>query len=235
MTEETVNQVQGAVPVMVGTGSNNTEEATKLTLQAQKDGADAALLVSPYYNKPPSKGLVNHFEQVAKAAPDIPKIIYNLEARTGQNIDTETLLRIIDTHESYIGVKEASGNLPQMMEVIARTRDDFLVLSGDDKLTLPLMAIGGDGVISVLSNVFPNEVKAMVDAAKSGDFDEARRMHYKLLDLMSVMFIETNPGPVKTALAIRGDIEEVFRSPMWTMEPANREKLFKALQKFGGI
>jgi len=215
--------VNKRVPVIAGTGSNSTREALFLTSRAKDLGADASLQVAPYYNKPTQEGFYRHFKAIADEV-DLPMIIYNIPGRTGKNIETDTIARLAE-HPNIIGVKEASGSLPQMMDVIYRTPDNFIVLSGDDNLTLPLMAAGGKGVISVASNIIPGRMSALVRAGLNGNFEEMRKLHYELLPFFKVEFIETNPIPIKTALAIKGMIKEVFRLPMCEMSGENKKKL----------
>jgi len=224
-----IDEARGRVPVIAGTGSNSTDEAILLTRHALKAGAHSSLQVAPYYNKPTQKGLYEHFIAIAEAV-DLPMIIYNIPGRTGVNIDTDTLLRMA-AHKNIIGVKEASGSIPQMMDILSRRPAGFTVLSGDDNLTLPLMVLGGDGVISVASNIVPRQVSDMVQRALQRKWDEAREYHYLLLPLVKALFIETNPIPIKTALAMQGMVKEVFRSPLCTMDPKNREKLKVVLEK----
>lgn len=215
--------VGGRVPVIAGTGSNSTKEALFMTSRAKDLGADASLQVAPYYNKPTQEGFYRHFKKIADEV-DLPMIIYNIPGRTGKNIETDTIVELAK-HPNIVGVKEASGSLPQMMDVIHRTPEDFVVLSGDDNLTLPLMAVGGKGVISVASNIVPDRMSAMVKAGLEGNFEEMRKLHYELLPFFKVEFIETNPIPIKTALAMKGMIREVFRLPMCEMSAENKKKL----------
>ncbi len=226
-----INEVKGRVPVIAGTGSNSTREAIDLTRHAQEAGADYSLQVAPYYNKPTQKGFYEHFTAIADAV-DIPLILYNIPGRTAKNIETGTVLRLAE-HKNIVGVKEASGDINQMMDVIQQRPEGFLVLSGDDNLTFPLIALGGDGVISVASNIIPHTVCEMVNLALEGQWEEARKRHFQLLALFKAMFIETNPIPVKTALSMKGMMEETFRAPMCTMEPDNRKKLEAALKEAG--
>ena len=224
-----VDEARGRVFVIAGTGSNSTDEAIILTEHALKAGAHSSLQVSPYYNKPTQKGLYEHFIAIAEAV-DLPMIIYNIPGRTGINIETDTLLRMAE-HKNIIGVKEASGSISQMMDVLSRRPSGFTVLSGDDNLTLPLMVLGGEGVISVASNIVPQQVSDLVQRALQGKWNEARECHYLLLPLFKALFIETNPIPIKTALSMLGMVKEVFRSPLCTMDPENREKLKLVLGK----
>ena len=219
------------VPVIIGAGSNNTRDAVRYTERAKKAGADAALVVTPYYNKPTKEGLFRHFEAVSKVG--IPIIVYNIQGRTGTNIPTDVLARIAEL-PNIAGVKEASGNINQMMEVIAQIKSkhpDFVVLSGDDGLTLPLMAAGGDGVISVVSNLTPSLITQMVDYSLKGDFDSARKVHYRLLPFFKAAFVDGNPTSIKYAMnfkglpagAVRLPLVEVTESAKKTIEAALKE------------
>lgn len=219
------------VPVIIGAGSNNTRDAVRYTERAKKAGADAALVVTPYYNKPSKEGLFRHFEAVSKVG--IPIIVYNIQGRTGTNIPTDVLARIAEL-PNIAGVKEASGNINQMMEVIAQIKSkhpDFVVLSGDDSLTLPLMAAGGDGVISVVSNLTPSLITQMVDYSLKGDFDSARKVHYRLLPFFKAAFVDGNPTSIKYAMnfkglpagAVRLPLVEVTESAKKTIEAALKE------------
>ena len=219
------------VPVIIGAGSNNTRDAVRYTERAKKAGADASLVVTPYYNKPSKEGLFRHFEAVSKVG--IPIIVYNIQGRTGTNIPTDVLARIAEL-PNIAGVKEASGNINQMMEVIAQIKSkhpDFVVLSGDDGLTLPLMAAGGDGVISVVSNLTPSLITQMVDYSLKGDFDSARKVHYRLLPFFKAAFVDGNPTSIKYAMnfkglpagAVRLPLVEVTESAKKTIEAALKE------------
>ncbi|MDO8486864.1 MAG: 4-hydroxy-tetrahydrodipicolinate synthase [Candidatus Curtissbacteria bacterium] len=225
----TVDVVGGKIPVIAGAGSNDTARAIHLSQIAKEAGADVLLHVSPYYNKPTNAGLVAHYKAIAKAV-DLPIILYNVPGRTGSNVSADVVIQIAKEVPQVVGVKEASGNLGQMMDIIKGTGRDFSVLSGDDALTLPLLAVGGDGVISVVANEVPRQMSEMVSAALSGNFKKAKDIHYKLLDLMNVNFIETNPIPVKTALALMGRIGENFRLPLVPMQAKNKEVLVKTLK-----
>ena len=227
--EIVIDAAKGKAPVIAGTGSNSTREAIEMTKKAAESGADASLQVCPYYNKPTQEGLYRHFSAIAKAV-DIPIIIYNIQGRTGVNMETSTLARLAKEHSSIIGVKEASGNVAQMMEVINELPKSFTVLSGDDNLTLPLMALGGKGVISVASNIIPNEMHELTEFALNGDFEKAAAIHYRMLPLFKGIFIETNPIPIKAALAMKGMIKEAYRLPMCEMKPENKEKLRQILK-----
>ncbi len=216
------------IPVIAGTGSNSTAEAIDMTVHAAKAGADGALLVSPYYNKPTQQGLYEHFRAIAQAAPELPLILYNIQSRTGVNIETDTVARLAEI-PNIVGVKEASGSLDQMTSVILACGPDFTVVSGDDSLTLPLMAVGGRGVISVLANLLPKEVAELTHAALDGDWKRARELHWKLFPICRAMFVETNPIPIKEAMAMLGMIRAEWRLPMCPMSDANRDRLRKVL------
>ena len=222
---------KGKVPVIAGTGSNSTDEAIEITKHAAKAGADASLQVSPYYNKPTQKGLYQHFKAIADAV-DIPIILYNIAGRTGVNIEPETMARLAQDCRNIIGVKEASGNLDQMARVKALCPPDFQLISGDDSLTLPLLSIGGMGVISVVANIVPKDTAQMVDAFLKGDINKAQELHYKLLPLVKAIFIETNPIPVKTAMGLMGMCAPDLRLPLCLMEDENLIKLKKALRDY---
>jgi 4-hydroxy-tetrahydrodipicolinate synthase len=223
-----IQEAKGRVPIIAGTGSNATDEAVALTRHAHESGADYSLQVAPYYNKPTQKGFYEHFMTIADAV-DIPLIIYNIPGRTGKNIETDTLLRMAE-HKNIVGVKEASGSISQIMDVISQRPEGFTVLSGDDNITFPVIALGGDGVISVASNIAPKQVSEMINDALKGNWGEARRQHYHLLPFFKALFLETNPIPIKTALAMKGMVQEVFRSPLCVMEPKNREQLRTVLE-----
>jgi 4-hydroxy-tetrahydrodipicolinate synthase len=229
--EITIDAVKKRVPVIAGTGSNSTEEALRLTRHAYEAGADGALLVCPYYNKPSQEGMYRHFKAVAESVP-LPMVLYNIQGRTGVNLLPETVARLAEI-DTIVGIKEASGSLKQMSEVINCCPADFDVLSGDDVLTLPLLALGGRGVISVVCNVAPADMAAMIDAFDASDLKKARELHYRMAPLMDVLFIETNPVPVKTALAMMGRIEGGLRLPLCGLAEGNERKLRKALQDYG--
>lgn len=219
-----VDEVAGRIPVIAGAGTNDTQKAIKLSLIAKKAGADALLHVTPFYNKPTSKGLVAHYRAIASAC-DMPIILYNVPGRTGSNVTAETTLRVAKEVPQVVGVKEASGNIMQMMDIVKKAPDYFSILSGDDALTFPLMALGGHGVISVASNEVPDVFSIMTKELLEGNWESARKTHYEWLDLMNINFIETNPQPVKTALVLMGMIQEVFRLPLVEMEEKNKELL----------
>ncbi|OLB93104.1 MAG: 4-hydroxy-tetrahydrodipicolinate synthase [Candidatus Rokubacteria bacterium 13_1_40CM_68_15] len=218
--------------VIVGTGSNSTAHTIDVTAHAERAGAQAALVVNPYYNKPTQEGLYRHFRAVAEATA-LPIFVYNIQSRTAVNVETATLERLVRDCRNIIGVKEASGSLDQMSQVVAACGPDFIVLSGDDNLTLPLMAVGGRGVISVIANIVPRDTADMVHAALDGDFKRARELHYKLYPLARAAFLETNPIPIKEAMAMAGMLEPEFRLPMCRMADGNRERLRAILKPYG--
>ena len=231
VVEVTIEAAAGRIPVVAGTGSNSTAEAIELTQHAKKAGADGVLMVCPYYNKPTQAGLVAHYKAVA-AAVDIPIIMYNIPGRTGVNMLTETVAALAEL-PSVVGMKEASGSLEQMTEVISLCGDRLTVVSGDDTLTLPLMAVGGKGVISVVANIVPKETAEMTRAALNGDWKRAKELHLRLFPLCKAMFYETNPIPVKTAMQLLGRLNGELRLPLCPMSQANRDKLQKALRAYG--
>jgi 4-hydroxy-tetrahydrodipicolinate synthase len=219
--------------VIVGTGCNNTEAAVEKSKQAQNLGADAILSVNPYYNKPPQEGLYKHFKQIADSI-DIPMILYNIKGRTAINLETKTLLRLAQ-HKNIIGVKEASGDLSQIMDVINKVDTDFFVLSGDDALTYPIMSLGGHGVISVTSNIFPREMKDIVWQCFTKNFEAAKQSHYKLYNFMNALLsMSSNPIPVKTILAHMGKIKEEFRLPLCQLGSNDKQKLIKICNEING-
>lgn len=224
----TVEAVNKRVPVIAGTGANSTDETIIITREAKKSKADGALLVAPYYNKPTQEGLYRHYKAVAEAVK-IPIVLYNVPGRTAVNMLPSTVARLAEI-KNIVAIKEATGDMKQVSEVIRLCGDRITVLSGDDFTTLPLMALGGKGVISVSANVAPKLVSQMCSLWDNGRFDEARAIHYRLEPLNAAMFIETNPIPVKTALAMMGKIKEEFRLPLCEMASANREKLKKVLR-----
>jgi len=231
--ELAIEFVNGRIPVIAGAGSNSTKETIMLARHAEAAGADAILLITPYYNKPMQEGLYQHYKAVAGEV-DVPIILYNVPGRTSVNMLPETVARLSEI-ENIVGIKEATGNLQQVSDTIEMARKGFLILSGDDFTTLPILALGGHGVISVTSNIAPKDVSQMCDAFFAGDIAKTRRLHYKLQPLHRAMFIETNPIPVKTALAMMGKIEEEFRLPLVKMGETNRKKLRKALADYGVI
>jgi 4-hydroxy-tetrahydrodipicolinate synthase len=217
--------------VLAGTGSNSTAEAIALTLHAKEAGADGALLISPYYNKPTPEGIVQHYATIARET-SFPLVAYNIPGRTASNILPATFTRLAEI-EQVVGVKESCGDLHQVAQLIAATPADFKVLSGDDWATLPMMALGGAGVISTASNVAPADVVELVRAFRAGDLARARDVYYRLLPLLDALFCETNPIPVKAALAMRGLIQEELRLPLVRISDANRARLQIALKEFG--
>lgn len=232
VVELTVKTVAGRVPVLAGTGSNSTSESIELTRAAKEAGADGALMITPYYNKPSQEGLYQHFKAVAEAV-DIPIILYNVPSRTAVNMLPETVARCAQIG-NIVGVKEATADLNQISQVIRLCPKDFAVMSGDDFTSMPTVMIGGTGVISVTSNVAPKDMSAMMDAALAGDIAKAQELHYKLLPLMQAMFIDTNPVPAKTALAMMGKIKSGLpRLPLYKMNEGNEEKLKKVITAYG--
>lgn len=226
--EIVIEQARGRVKIFAGAGSNSTAEAIEKARIAKNVGADAALVVGPYYNKPTQEGYYRHFRAIAEAV-DIPIIVYNVPGRTGGNIEAATVLRLAEEIPSIIAVKEASGNLQQIMEIARNKPDHFSLLSGDDAFAFPLIALGGDGCISVVANEVPKEFSQLIQYCLKGKWEKARELHYKLLPLMNVNFIESNPIPVKTALAMMGLIEESFRLPLCPISEKNREKVRQVL------
>jgi len=220
------------VPVIAGTGSNNTREALELTRHAAKAGADAALLITPYYNKPNDKGMYEHFKKIAENC-DIPIVLYNVPKRTGIDLKPELVAKLSKI-KNIVAIKEASGSLSQQSQIIEQTRgSDFVLLSGDDDLTLPTIALGGQGVVSVVANVAPRKTVAMVDAALKGDVEKARELHYELAPLVRAMFLETNPIPVKTAHKYLGLANGPLRLPLGEMAQANEAKLKEIVERLG--
>lgn len=231
VVELVVEEAEGKVPVVAGAGGYDTREVVHAAKEMQSAGATALLSVTPYYNKPTPEGLFHHFSAIADATP-LPIILYNVPGRTGCNIDATTCAKLA-TIANVVAVKEASGNIQQMVEICRAVPDDFLVLSGDDALTLPLMAVGGRGLISVASNEIPAEMVKMVEAAERGDYLAARHVHSRILPLMLGNFVESNPGPVKFAMAAMGLCEEVFRLPMVSPRPASQQKILAILKELG--
>jgi 4-hydroxy-tetrahydrodipicolinate synthase len=228
-----VEAVNKRVPVIAGTGGNSTSEAIELTEHAKKVGADATLQVTPYYNKPTQEGLYQHFKAIAKAVP-LPQVLYNVPGRTSVNMLPETVVRLAELPE-VVAIKEASGDLGQMAEIVRLAGDKITLLSGDDNLTLPVLSVGGAGVVSVAANIVPRDTADLVKAWEDGRIDEAKGLFYKLLPLCQAMFFETNPIPVKTSLGLMGKIQDEMRLPLYPMAPANLEKLKKALSEYGLI
>ncbi len=229
--EMTVETVNGRVPVLAGTGSNSTAEAIRLTKHAKEAGADGALLITPYYNKPTQQGLYDHYEAIAKAV-EFPMVLYNVPGRTGLNMLPQTVARLSKI-DVIVGVKEATGSLRQASEIIALCDESFAVISGDDFINFPLLAVGGKGMISVTANVVPRDLAALYDAWAAGDVERARELHYKTLPLHTAMFYETNPIPVKTALYKLGKIALEFRLPLCPLSKANDQKLEATMKQYG--
>src|SRR5687767_11220603 len=229
IVEILVDEAGGRVPVLAGAGGYNTAEVIHQAEQMRRAGASGLLSVTPYYNRPTQEGLYQHYRAIAESTP-LPIVVYNVPGRTGSNVEPATLARLAEIPNS-VGVKEASGNVTQMCDVRQVVPESFLVLSGDDVLTLPLMAVGGHGLISVASNEIPAEMVAMVEAAERNDFAAARAVHARVLPLMQVNFVETNPIPVKAAMAAVGLLDEVYRLPMCAPRSESREKIFKVLRR----
>lgn len=229
----TVEVARGRARVVAGTGSNSTAHAVEQSRRAVELGADAVLVVAPYYNKPTQEGLYQHFRTVAESVPETPVVLYNVPGRTASNIAAETTLRLARDCANVVAVKEASGNLSQIMEILRGRPEDFLVLSGDDALTLAMIALGADGLVSVASNEAPDLMSHMVGAALDGRWEEARREHYRLLPLMDVNFVESSPGPVKAALALMGLLEENLRLPLVPVTEKTRERVREVLNELG--
>lgn len=219
--------------VIAGAGSNSTAHAIENSRAAREEGADAVLVVAPYYNKPTQGGLYAHFRAVAEAVADTPVVLYNVPGRTSSNISAETTLRLAREVENVVAVKEASGNLAQIMEILRGRPEGFRVLSGDDAMTFAMIALGADGLISVASNEAPALMSRMVDSALEARWDEARELHYRLLPLMDVNFVESSPGPVKAALTLMGLIEENFRLPLVPVQDKTRERVREVLAELG--
>lgn len=230
LTVEIVNQ---RVPVIAGTGSNATDEAIAFTMHAKRVGADGALLITPYYNKPTQEGLCQHYAAVAQAV-DLPLILYNIQGRTSVNMTPETIARTARL-PNVVGIKEGSGSLGQVSEIIHQCGEAFTILSGDDPLTVPMMALGAKGVITVTANVAPKEMANMVNAALAGNFAEARTWHFKLAPLFKALFYETNPIPVKEALSIMNKIDPDIRLPLTRLSSDNRDRLGRVMQEVGVI
>ncbi|MEQ8216129.1 MAG: 4-hydroxy-tetrahydrodipicolinate synthase [Smithellaceae bacterium] len=231
--EITIDAVKKRVPVIAGTGSNSTAEAIRLTKHAHEAGADGALIVCPYYNRPTQEGLYQHYKMIAESVP-IPILPYNIPSRTGVNLLPDMVAKLAKI-ENIVGIKEASGSIKQMSDVIELCGDDFAVLSGDDLFTLPLLAMGGAGIISVISNVAPADMAGLVDAFAAKDFAKAKELHHKMSPLIESLFIEVNPTPVKAALALMGKIQYEYRLPLCKMSDANLEKLRKVMVNYGLI
>ena len=231
VVEITLEEAKGKIPVLAGAGGYNTAEVIEIAKELRHMGADGILSVTPYYNKPTQEGLVQHFQAIAKAVP-LPIIVYNIQGRTGVNVEPATLKRLAEI-DNIVGVKEASGNISQMATVLHLLPDPFIVLSGDDAITIPLIALGGRGVISVVANEIPAEFAKLTQLALAGDLAGARALQRKWFALMDVNFCETNPGPVKAAMAMMGLLEPAFRLPMVPPSEANRAKIETVLKSAG--
>lgn len=233
VVEIAIDAADGEVPVIAGAGSNSTREALELTEHAADAGADAVLLVGPYYNKPVQRGIYEHYKKLAENV-DIPQIIYNIPSRTGKNIEPETIIELSKL-DNVAGVKEASGDLGQAMKIAKNTDDDFYTLSGDDRLALPILSVGGTGVISVTSNILPGKISRMIHSYVEGDVETAREIHYELMPLFDSLFLETNPGPIKGAMEILGKPAGKLRLPMADATEETKDKLREVLSDLGMI
>lgn len=241
MTEEedarviamTIDVARGRAKVIAGTGSNSTASAIEYSKRARDMGTDALLQVAPWYNKPTQEGLYAHFRAIAEAVPETPIMLYNVPGRTSSNIAAQTTLRLARDCDNIVAVKEASGNLSQIMEILRERPANFSVLSGDDAVTLPLIALGADGIVSVASNEVPDLMSQMTNLALEGKWDDARRLHYRLLPLMEVNFIESSPGPVKAAMAMMALLEENFRLPLVPIQDKSRARIREVLAELG--
>jgi len=230
LIERAVKRVDGRIPVIAGTGSNSTSECIKYTRKAEALGVDAVLVVGPYYNKPTEKGMYQHFATVAEAV-EVPIILYNVPSRTGSAISVTNTIKLVNTYHNIVAIKEASGDLALFTELVAQRPVGFKIYSGDDFLAASANVLGADGCISVIANVIPKEFKQLMSVSLEGDVQLLNQLFYKYRKLMDLMFIESNPIPVKTALAEMNKIEEVFRSPMCSMEESNKELLLNELRK----
>jgi len=231
----TIEVARGRARVIAGAGSNSTASAIEYSQRACDLGADAVLQVAPWYNKPTQEGLYAHFCAIAEAIPELPIMLYNVPGRTSSNITAQTVLRLAQDCENVVAVKEASGNLTQIMEILRARPEDFCVLSGDDAVTLPLIALGAEGIVSVASNEIPDLMSRMTDLALARKWDEARELHYRLLPLMEVNFIESSPGPVKAAMAMMGLLEENFRLPLVPIQEKSRARIREVITELGLI
>ena len=229
--KKVVEQVNGKVPVIAGTGSNCTDEAIRLTKLAKDAGADVTLQVAPYYNKPSQEGFYRHFMAIADNV-DMPVLVYNIPGRSGKNIENSTMLKLAK-HPNIVAVKEASGDLNQMMDLIAAKPDDFEVLSGDDNLGTALIAMGGSGIVSVASNLIPGKMEEMCQAALAGDIEKARKIHYSLLPFFRAEFIDTNPVPIKYMMALKGMLKETYRLPLCPLSDADKAVCKKTMEDMG--
>src|SRR5712671_6806147 len=228
-----VEVARGRAQVIAGTGSNSTAAAVEYSKRARDLGADAMLQVAPWYNKPTQEGLYAHFRAIAEAIPETPIMLYNVPGRTSSNIASSTVLRLARDCENIVAIKEASGNLTQIMEILRERPANFRVLSGDDAVTLPLIALGAEGIVSVASNEIPDLMSRMTQLALAGNWAEARELHYRLLPLMEINFIESSPGPVKAAMAMMGLLEENFRLPLVPIQEKSRARIREVLDELG--
>jgi len=243
MTEEedtrviatTIDVARGRAKVIAGAGSNSTASAIEYSQRAGDLGADAVLQVAPWYNKPTQEGLYAHFSEIAKAVPEMPIMLYNVPGRTSSNIAAQTTLRLARDHENIVAIKEASGNLSQIMEILRERPANFSVMSGDDAVTVPLMALGADGIVSVASNEIPDLMSRLTNLALDGKWAEARELHYRILPLMEVNFIESSPGPVKAAMAMMGLLEENFRLPLVPITAKSSDRVREVITELGLI
>lgn len=231
VVETAIDEANGEVPVIAGTGSNNTTEALDLSKHAAEAGADGLLLVGPYYNKPTQRGLYEHYKILAEEV-DIPQIVYNVPSRTGKNIEAETVAKLSKL-ENVVGVKEASGDLRQVMKIVENTDDDFSVLSGDDNLTYLILSSGGVGAVSVASNIFPGKISELVNSYLEGNTDRARELHYEFLPFFRALFLETNPGPVKAAMNMAGNPSGEPRLPLVEVTDETKSRLREVLSDLG--
>ena len=229
----TVEIARGRARVIAGTGSNSTAVAIEYSQRARELGADAMLQVAPYYNKPTQEGLYTHFRAIAEAIPETPIMLYNVPGRTSSNIGAHTVLRLARDCENIVAIKEASGNLTQIMEILRERPANFSVLSGDDAVTLPLIALGAEGIVSVASNEIPDLMSRMTELALDGNWTEARVLHYRILPLMEINFIESSPGPVKAAMVMMGLLEENFRLPLVPIQEKSRARIREVITELG--
>ena len=228
IVEILVDEANGRVPVLAGAGGYDTREVIEAAAEMKKAGADGLLSVTPYYNRPTQDGLFQHYRAIAESTT-LPIVVYNVPGRTGCNVEPSTLVRL-SSIPNIVGVKEASGNMSQMCDVCRLVPADFIVLSGDDVVTLPLMAVGGRGIISVVSNEIPAEMSQLVEAAERGDYTAARAIHTRIMPLMQINFVESSPGPLKTAMAAMGLLDEIYRLPLVAPRPESKEKILKVLR-----
>jgi 4-hydroxy-tetrahydrodipicolinate synthase len=229
----TIEVARGRARVIAGTGSNSTAAAIEYSQRARDLGADAVLQVAPWYNKPTQSGLYAHFRAVAEAIPETPIVLYNVPGRTSSNIAAPTVLRLAKDCENIVAIKEASGNLTQIMEILRERPANFCVLSGDDAVTLPLIALGAEGIVSVASNEIPDLMSRLTELALAGNWTEARALHYRILPLMEINFIESSPGPVKAAMAMMGLLEENFRLPLVPIQEKSRARIREVITELG--